>query len=132
MNREERLLQSCAPEAFDARIISADNYYAVMDHQIRTPDGGCKGCYYAVQKSADGGNCHYRIIGQTFTCKKSDDTVHGYFAVRAGGGSRKIKTLDAKTGEPVLPAFGCVDIMGILINIDNIRTSGQVKNFALK
>ena len=132
MDRAAQLLQSCAPEDFNARISSAGNYYAVMDHQIRTPDGGCKGCYYAVQKSADGGNCHYRIVGQTFTCKVSADTVYGYFAVRAGGGSRKIQTLDAKTGEPVLPAFGCVDIMGILINIDHIKTSGQAKNFALK
>lgn len=132
MNRARKLLQSCEMEDFNVRISRTDNYYAVTDQQAHTPDGGCEGCYYAVQKSADSGNFHYRIVGQTYACSKSDDTAHGYFAVRTGREGRKFHNLDAKTGESVLPAFGCVDIMGVLINIDSITTSGQAKKIVVK
>ena len=132
MERARRFLQSCSPEDFDVRICRTDNYYAVMDQQVRTPDGGCEGCYYAVRKSADNGGFQYRIVGQTYACSRPDDTDHGYFAVRTGRDSQKFLNLDTKTGEPVFPSFGCIDIMGILINIDSIMTSGQAKKIAVK
>ena len=64
MDRAEMLLRSCGPAGLDSRTGMADNYYAVMDQQARTPDGACEGCYYAVRKSADNGSFHYRIVGQ--------------------------------------------------------------------
>lgn len=132
MDRANRFLQSCDPKDFDDHICKTDNYYAVMDQQVRTPDGGCEGCYYAVRKSADSGSFHYRIVGQTFSCNKSGDNLHGYFSVRTGGCGRKIHDYDAVSGEPVFPAFGCIDIMGVLINIDSITTSRQAKETALR
>lgn len=132
MDRANRFLQTCDPEDFDARICRTDNYYAVMDQQAQTPDSRCEGCYYAVRKSTDSGNSHYRIVGQTFSCNKSGDNLHGYFAVRTGECDRKLHNSDAVSGEPVFPAFGCIDIMGVLINIDSITTSGQAKETALR
>lgn len=132
MDRAGHLLRSCGPAGFDSRTGMADNYYAVMDQQARTPDGGCEGCYYAVRKSADNGSFHYRIVGQTYACSGTGDTGQGYFAVRTGGGGRKFRDLDAVSGEPVLPAFGCVDIIGILIDIDHITDSGQAGKTAVK
>lgn len=132
MNQAECLLQSCVPKDFGVRISESNNYYAVMDQQARTPDGGCEGCYYAVQKSVTNENFHYHIIGQTYHCSKSDDSIHGYFAVRTGEDGQKFLNLDTKAGEPLFPTFGCVDIMGVLINIDHITTSGQTKKTALR
>lgn len=132
MDRANRFLQSCDSEGFDAHICKTDNYYAVTDQQVRTPGGGCEGCYYAVRKSEDNGGFHYRIVGQTYACSRSEDTAHGYFAVRTGRDSQKFFNLDTKTGEPVFPSFGCIDIMGVLINIDSIMTSGQAKRIAVK
>lgn len=105
MERARRFLQSCSPEDFDVRICRTDNYYAVMDQQVRTPDGGCEGCYYAVRKSADNKGFQYRIVGQTYACSRPDDTDHGYFAVRTGRDSQKFLNLDTKTGEPVFPLW---------------------------
>lgn len=132
MNRANRLLQSCVPEDCHVLISRSDNYYAVMDQQVQTPDSGCEGCYYAMRKSADRGSFHYRIVGQTYACSRSDDTAHGYFAVRTGRGGQKILNLDTKDGEPVFPTFGCIDIMGVLINIDSITTSRQAEKIAVK
>lgn len=131
MDRANRFLQSCDPKGFDARIRKNDNYYAVTDQQVRTPDGGCEGCYYAVRKSANNGGFQYRIVGQTYACSKPDDTAHGYFAVRTGRDSQKFFNLDTKTEELVFPSFGCIDIMGVLINIDSTTTSGQAKKIAV-
>lgn len=132
MNRARKLLKSCAPEDFNVLISRSDNYYAVTDQQVQTPDGGCEGCYYAVRKSADNESFHYRIVGQTYACINSDSIAHGYFAVRTGRDGQKILNLDTKDGEPVFPAFGCIDIMNVLINIDSITTSGQAKEIAVK
>lgn len=132
MDRANLLLKSCVPEDFNVLISRSDNYYAVTDQQARTPDGGCEGCYYAVQKSADSGSFHYHIVGQTYACSRSDDTANGYFAVRTDRGGQKILNLDTKDGEPVFPAFGCVDIMGILIGIDHITTLEQAIKIAVK
>ena len=132
MNRARKLLKSCAPEDFKVLISRSDNYYAVTDQQVQTPDGGCEGCYYAVRKSADNESFHYRIVGQTYACINSDSIAHGYFAVRTGRDGQKILNLDTKDGEPVFPAFGCIDIMDVLINIDSITTSGQAKEIAVK
>lgn len=132
MDRANRLLQSCVSEDCNVLISRSDNYYAVTDQQIRTPDDGCEGCYYAVRKSADNESFHYRIVGQTYACINSDSIAHGYFAVRSGRDGQKILNLDTKDGEPVFPAFGCIDIMDVLINIDSIMTSGQAEKIAVK
>lgn len=36
------------------------------------------------------------------------------------------------SAEPVLPSFGCVYIMGILLNIDNIQTAEQAIETVVK
>lgn len=132
MDRANLLLKSCVPEDFNVLISRSDNYYAVTDQQARTPDGGCEGCYYAVQKSADSGSFHCLIVGQTYACSRPDDTANGYFAIRTCGDRQKFHDLDSKTGDPVFPAFGCIDIMGVLINIDSITTLEQAKKIAVK
>lgn len=132
MNRAEDLLKSCCHERIDSHTDDTDNYYAVMDCQKWTGENCCEGCYYAVKRTTDMGICSYRIIAQTFSCDRYSDSQKGYFAIRAGDGIQKLQKLDESAGEPVLPAFGCVDMLKVLRNIDSIRTSRQAEKTAVK
>lgn len=131
MGRAGMLLTSGSCSEIDSRICRADNYYAVADYQKKV-NGGCEGCYYAVQKTTGHENCHYRIIGQTFAADKNDDSFKGYFAIRTNGKSRNLYSTDSSSAEPVLPPFGCVDMAAVLMDIDGLSTAEQVINTALK
>lgn len=132
MKRAEKLLSSDTCDEIDSHIVSADNYYAVMDHQKQIKGGGREGCYYTVQRTTGHANCSYRMIGQTFSIDKYNDNFHGYFAIRTGQSGRQIRDLDALSGEPVLPDFGCVDMIAILMDIDGLATAEQVIKTALR
>lgn len=131
MNRAEDLLRSRFFEKVGSHIGDVDNYYAVMDYQ-RWFDDICEGCYYAVKRTTNGKIYRYRIIGQTFSCGSCGDNPRGYFAIRANHENRRIRNLDRSAKEPVLPAFGCVDMIGVLMDIDGISTSEQAKETAVK
>lgn len=132
MNRAEELLRSRSYESVGSPIGNVDNYYAVMDYQRQFDGGFCEGCYYAVRRTADRGIYYYRIIGQTFFCDGCGDNPRGYFAIRANNKNRRLRSLDKSDKELVLPSFGCVDMMRVLMDIDKISASGQVKEAAVK
>lgn len=111
----------------------ADIFYAVMDHQKKVSSNYCEGCSYAVMKTAGRQGktdaCH--IIGQTFGYEESGCTEQSYFAIRTGDGHGRLYDIESTAGEPALPAFGSVDMIGILMDIKEIRTASQAVEAAL-
>lgn len=132
MSLAEDMLRSCSCGCIDSHTGGADNYFAVTDHQKQINNGCSEGCYLAMQRIMDNKACHYRIIGQTFTCNTHNGSTDAYFAIRSGGQNRKLHNLDGSAGEPVLPPFGCVDMAGTLMEIESLITAEQVKKTALK
>lgn len=110
---------------------NADVFYAVMDHQ-KQDRSCCEGCCYAVMKTAgkrwkvDA----YYIIGQTFQ-QKAGCTEKSYFSIRTGDGHGRLYDIESTVGEPALPTFGSVDMIGILMDIKEIRTVSQAVEAAL-
>jgi len=74
----------------------------------------------------------YHIIGQTFNYNETVCNESGYFAIRKNRNDVFLDNVIVSASEPVLPSFGCVDMTGILLNIDNIQTTEQVTKIALK
>lgn len=120
---------SCAP--IDECLSSPAFYYATMDCQERFTGSHCKGCYYVmkIMASAPDRIPHYRIIGQTF--EDDRDISQGYFAIRENRNSLLLFDIANSSGEPVLPSFGCVDTLNLLMNINHIETIGQAIESAL-
>ena len=106
---------------------NADIYYAIIDHQQSDNKGNCEGCYIVVQKTPVLSKCQhkYSIIGQTFSCNETNSDEYGYFAIR-------VNNITMSSGEPVLPSFGCIDLVSLLLNIDSMQTAEQVVKIALK
>lgn len=134
MNFTNHLLHSATCDIIDEQIGETDIYYGVMDHQQWIRKDCCEGCYYVVKRTpaVQKGACRYIIIGQTFNYHETVDEEQSCFAIRTNESSRQLYTIDSYKGEPVIPTFGCVDIMGLLLNIDNIRTARQVEKIAVK
>ena len=120
---------SCAP--IDECLSSPAFYYAAMDCQERFTGSHRKGCYYVMKKTASAPDRipHYRIIGQTF--EDDRDISQGYFAIRENRDSLFLFDIANSSCEPVLPSFGCVDTLNLLMNIDNIKTVEQAIESAL-
>lgn len=120
---------SCAP--IDECLSSPAFYYATMDCQERFTGSHCKGCYYAIKKAAAAHDRipHYRIIGQTY--EDDRDISQGYFAIRENRDSLFIFDIAKSSGEPVLPSFGCVDTLNLLMNINHIKAIEQAIGSAL-
>lgn len=76
--------------------------------------------------------CKYNIIGQTFDSNETNSDEYSYFSIRENKDNGLMDNIALSSGEPVLPSFGCVDMTGILLNIDNIQTAEQVTKIALK
>ncbi|HBI62264.1 MAG TPA: hypothetical protein DDY31_13805 [Lachnospiraceae bacterium] len=110
---------------------NADIFYAVMDHQ-KQGRSCCEGCCYAVMKTAGKRGkvdaCY--IIGQTFQ-QKAGCTENSYFSIRTGDGHGQLYDIESTVGEPTLPTFGSVDMVGILMDIKEIRTVSQAVEAAL-
>ena len=132
MNWAEDLMKSGLCDKIDSHFGGADSYFAVMDYQNHINEDCCEGCYYAVQKVVHKETCSYHIVGQTFVCGKCDDSPQGYFAIRTNHNGQQIHNLDVLSGEPVLPVFGCVDMVGVLTDIGSLLTAGQVRKTAVK
>ena len=133
MTLADILLHSDSPDTANGHIKDADNYYAAADHQKMTKENVYEGCYFAVRKIPCSHNSMYayRIIGQTFRDNCYGCNPSGYFVIRTAESSQQFQNLDELSGRPVLPSFGCVDIIGLLMNIDIIATSEQAEAFAL-
>lgn len=127
------LLHSDSPDTVNDHIRAADNYYAAADHREMTSGNVCEGCYFAVKKIpfSHNGMYAYRIVGQTFRDNCHDCNPSGYFAIRTAESNQQFQNLDELSGKPVLPSFGCVDIIGLLMDIDIITALEQAEKFAL-
>lgn len=130
MTRADIILKSLSKDAVDRQIGRADNYYAVMDYQ-KINAFCCEGCYYAISRSLNGESNSCHIIGQTFTCDTRDENQSGYFAIRIGD-CQQLHDLDIKTDNLIFPAFGCMDMLGVLLNINAIHTAKEAEKIAVK
>lgn len=133
MNLTNVLLHSDFPDTVNGHIRNTDNYYAAADHQKMSRRNVCEGCYFAARKipCSHNGMYAYRIIGQTFRDNRHDCNPSGYFAIRTAKSNQQFQNHNELSGRPVLPSFGCVDIIRLLMNIDIITTPGQAEEFAL-
>ena len=134
MKLAEMFLHSETCISLDNYTNNADIYYAIIDHQQSDNKGNCEGCYIVVQKTPVLSKCQhkYSIIGQTFSCNETNSDEYGYFAIRINKDNGLVNNITMSSGEPVLPSFGCVDMMDILLNTDSIQTAEQVVKIALK
>lgn len=136
MEWADTLLRSDDSNTIDARIGSADHYFSIMDNQKWVHKDRCEGCYYAIKRSIsrnpfDPLYRHY-VIGQTFILDESEDESITFFAIRRKDEHPPFHNLYISKGNPVLPTFGCVDMVGILRNIGHIYNARQAKDIAIK
>ena len=136
MKWADMLLRSNACKKIDEFIGKTDYYYAVMDHQKWIGEGLCEGCYYAVKRNISHNPFeplykHY-VIGQTFVLDESKDESINFFAIRRKDEHPPFHNLYMSKGSPVLPTFGCVDMVGLLRNIGHIYNARQTKDIAIK
>lgn len=134
MEFAELLLVSGTCDSLDRHIGNTDIFYVIADHQKWTTENCCQGCYFAAKKTiSESENLYrYNIIGQAFNYNQTTDYESGCFAIRENRDSKELFNVDTSSGETILPAFGCVDMIGLLSNIDSIQTIGQAKKIAIK
>lgn len=127
------LLHTASCQDLDKWTGNADICYALMDHQ-KWIYSGCEGCCYAVMKThARYSNDHrYHIIGQTFQYHEPGCTEQAYFAIRTGTGTSCLYNIETNTEYSVLPSFGSVDMINLLLNIRHIHSAGQAEQTALQ
>lgn len=133
MKLAEMFLHSDTCKKIDSYTNNADIYYAVMDHQWTDNKNNCEGCYISVKKTPAlyNGQYKYNVIGQTFCCNETASGEKSHFAIRNSRDCR-FYNLDEKDGILVLPAFGCIDLIALLINIDYIQSAEQVERITIK
>ena len=134
MKFAELLLDSGTCSSLDRHIGNTDIFYAIADHQKWISENCCHGFYFAVKRilSESESLCKYNIIGQTFNYNQITDDESAYFAIRENMNDELLYNIAVSKSEPVLPTFGCVDIMNILLDIDNIKTAEQTIQIAVK
>lgn len=136
MEWADTLLRSDACNKIDTWIGDADHYFAVMDHQKWIQEGRCEGCYYAVNRSISRNPFdplyRHRVIGQTFTLDETEDESINFFAIRRKDDHPPFRNLYVSKGGPVLPTFGCVDMVDLLRNIEKVHNARQAKIIAIK
>ncbi len=130
MHLAELLLHSNSLDRTDELFERSDLYYAVIDHQKQLANSCCEGCYLALKKTTPSDNTtfHCNIIGQIF--KENSTASDGYFAIRESRNTH-FHDIARATGKPVLPPFGCIDTLGLLLSIDRIKTADQTERIAL-
>lgn len=134
MRYTDNLLHSASCIMIDKHIGDADIYYGILDCQQWNEDNCHEGCYSVVKRIISESETLYRykILAQTFHYDKIDDEEQSYFAIRINNDSRNFRNIDAVSGESVIATFGCVDMMGLLLDIDSIISSEQAKKLAMK
>ena len=116
----------------DGNLENADIYYAVMDYQDTTPDGGREGCYFTVQRTVCGnGGFQHNAIVQTYFYNEGNCDENGHFVIRRSKDGI-LNNIDSLKGRPALPTFGCVDLVSLLPNIENFQTKEDVLKTAIK
>ena len=100
------LLHSDSYGKVDENLENADIYYAVMDYQDTTPDGGREGCYFTVQRTVCGnGGFQHNAIVQTYFYNEGNCDENGHFVIRKSKDGI-LNNIDSLKGEPALPTFG--------------------------
>ena len=134
MELAELLLHAGTCGNFDNCFGNADIFYTIADHQKWIREDCCHGCYYVVKRihSSINGLYHYCIIGQTFRYNETTGDESGYFAIRQNRTDGFLNTIVLSSGEPILSTFGCVDMFGVLLNIESIQTIEQAKKSAIR
>lgn len=132
MEAADSLLRSRSASKIESRLRECNHYYAAMDHQKKTGSSHYAGCYYAVKRISDAyaGISGCKVIGQTY--EENDGNLQGYFAIRESRDNQCLYDIEKVTGEPPFPAFGCVDVLNLLVNIDTIETVYQAQKAALR
>lgn len=126
------LLHSETFKKVDENLGDADIYYSVMDYQENSPEGYCEGCYYALSRLPLGdGEVQHNFIGQAFFSDRHSCEETSYFAIRKTTGGI-LYTIDSSEGELTLPTFGCVDMMALLADIENINSKEDAIKTAIK
>lgn len=128
-NHTNMLLHSASRNRIDKQIGEADIYYGIMDCQQWKSDNCCEGCYLTVKRvfSEPEALYQYKIIGQIFHYNGKNNEEESRFAIRASDSSRNIYTISSIEGRPVIPTFGCVGMIRLLLDIDAISTPEQTE-----
>ena len=134
MEFAELFLNSGTCNSLDKYIGDTDIFYAIADHQKCISKNCCQGCYFAVKivHPIDKGLYQYHIIGQTFNYDETTGDESGYFAIRTNRDDEYLDNIALSSGELLLPSFGCIDLPALLLDIDNIQTTEQVIEIAVK
>lgn len=134
MEFAELFLNSGTCNSLDKYIGGTDIFCAIADHQKWISENCCQGCYFAVKIAhpIDKGLYQYHIIGQTFNYDETTGDESGYFAIRTNRDDGYLDNIVISDSEPVLSSFGCIDMLGILLNIDSIQTVEQIEKIAVK
>lgn len=128
------LLYPGSNSSLDSYFRNADTCYVIADHQKWISENCCRGCYFAVKIAhpIDKGLYQYHIIGQTFNYDETTGDESGYFAIRTNRDDGYLDNIVISDSEPVLPSFGCIDLVSLLLNIDSMQTAEQVIEIAVK
>lgn len=110
---------------------NADFYYGIMDYQ-KWIGCGWDGCCYAVMKTPRRGKDGYRIVGQSFQYRENSGTEQAYFAIRASKRIGRLYNIDSVAGDPVLPAFGRLDLINLMVHLPEICTARQAAAAVMK
>ena len=93
---------------------------------------GWDGCCYAVMKTPRRGKDGYRIVGQSFQYRENSGTEQAYFAIRASKRIGRLYNIDSVAGDPVLPAFGSLDLINLMVHLPEICTARQAAAAVMK
>lgn len=134
MELTEYLLHSNTYGIFDNYFGKADIFYAIADHQKWSAEDCCHGCYFTVKRTlTESENLYsYNIIGQAFNYNQDTGDETGYFAIMKSRNDGLVDNITVSDNEPVLPTFGCIDMMKLLSNIDSIQTAEQAIQIAIR
>lgn len=136
MEWADALLHSDASNIIDNRIGNADHYYAVMDHQKWIQQDRCEGYYLAIKRKISDKTYDrlyiHNVIGQSFIYNEANDENISYFTIRKRDGLQPFHNLYISKGRPVLPTFGCVDLIELLRNIESVHNATQAKAVSIK
>lgn len=127
------LLHSVDYKKVDEKLEDADVYFSIMDFQKVLSKEDYKGCYFAMGRLPWGCNGYkYNVIAQTFSSEDHGLNEKGCFAIRESYCMGHLRDVISYYGEPVLPAFGCVDMMALLPNLEDFKTEENVLKTAIK
>ena len=77
------------------------------------------------------GEFEHNAIAQSYFYNRKTCEEYGYFAIRKTTGNT-LYTIDSSEGTPILPTFGCVDLVSLLPNIENFQTKEDVLKTAVQ